>query len=137
MRISIKATPDYHFEAKSENGSLLQVGASSSIGGDESGFRPMQLLLAAFGTCSAIDAVLILKKGRVDFSHIDIEVDGDRKTGTPSPYETIRLRFIVHGKDVDLQKAERAVKLSVEKYCSVGASLDPNIKIEVITEVAP
>ncbi len=137
MKIQLRGTPDFHFEAKSpENDYTFSIGASKSIGGDESGFRPMQVLLASLGGCSGIDVVNILKKSRVEFDSIDIEINGDRKPdSTPSPFTHIRLLFRVHGKNVDKTKVEKAVSLSVGKYCSAITSLDPAITIETVTEV--
>jgi putative redox protein len=133
MRIELSGTPDFRFKAKSGNGYAFDIGASKSIGGDESGFRPMELVLAALASCAAIDVVNILKKSRVDFTSMDIEVNGDRKDATPAPFTNIEVTYRIHGKDVDRAKAERAVSLALEKYCSVSASLDPNIKVTAAT----
>jgi len=136
MKITVTGSPDFKFEAKNpDNGYAFSIGASKSIGGDESGFRPMQLLLAAMASCAGIDVVNILKKSREPFESLEIEVEGDRKEGTPSPFKTIRARFIVHGKGLNLAKAEKAVKLAVEKYCSVVSSLDPAIKVVATAEI--
>jgi len=130
MLVKISGTADYQFKATSNNGSSFDIGASKSIGGDERGFRPMELVLAALGSCSGIDVVNILKKSRVEFTTVDIEVDGARKDGAiPSPYTEIKVKYFIHGANVDKQKAEKAVALSLEKYCSVSASLDPNITV--------
>ena len=134
-------TPDFHFTARSHDGSVLEMGASASIGGDESGFRPMQVLLISLAGCSAIDVVNILRKSRVDFSSVDIEVDGDRKESSPgvaaipAPFTRIHLKFHIHGRDIDRAKAEKAVALSLEKYCSVSASLDPAIQVTASTHL--
>lgn len=131
MLVKLSGTPDFKFIATSNNGSHFDIGASKSIGGDESGFRPMELVLAALGSCSAIDIVNILKKSRVNFTSMDIEVDGLRKDGAiPSPYTSITIKFFVHGSGLDRAKVEKAVALSLEKYCSVSASLDPSIVIK-------
>jgi putative redox protein len=130
MQVTVKATSDMKFTATAPNGTVCALGASQAVGGDGTGFRPMELLLGALASCSAIDAVLILKKMQVAFSHIDIEVQGERVEGNPSPYKTIGITFKVRGADpAHLAKAQKAVSLSVEKYCSVGSSLDPNIKV--------
>lgn len=129
MHIEVTGTPDFRFKAKSGNGYAFDIGASKSIGGDESGFRPMELVLAALASCSGIDAVNILKKSRVPFTSMDIVVDGERKDATPAPFTKITVTFKIHGEGVDRAKAEKAVSLSMEKYCSVSASLDPNISV--------
>jgi putative redox protein len=133
MRIELTATPDFRFKAKAGNGYAFDIGASKSIGGDESGFRPMELVLAAVASCSGIDAINILKKSRVEFTGMDIAVEGARKDGIPSPFTDIKVIFRVHGPNVDRAKAEKAVNLSLEKYCSVSASLDPDIKVNAVT----
>jgi len=132
MKISLHGTPDFRFEAKSpDNGYTFAIGASKSIGGDESGFRPMQVMLASLGGCSGIDVINILKKLRVDFDAVDVAIDGDREAGKePSPFTRVKLTFTVTGRGVELAKVEKAVKLSVEKYCSAIASLNPAIVIE-------
>lgn len=130
MKVSVKATSDMKFSATAANGSIAPLGASETVGGDGTGFRPMELLLASVASCSAIDAVLILKKMQVVFTHIDIEVEGERIDATPAPFKTIDITFKVRGAQPEsLPKAEKAVSLSVEKYCSVASSLDPTILV--------
>jgi putative redox protein len=126
----MKATPDMKFSATAPNGAVAPLGASEAVGGDGTGFRPMELLLASVASCSAIDAVIILKKMQVAFTHIDIEVEGERIDGTPAPFKTVDITFKVRGaKPENLPKAEKAIALSVEKYCSVASSLDPKILV--------
>jgi putative redox protein len=137
MNITLHGTPDFRFEAKSpDNGYSFSIGASKAIGGDESGFRPMQVMLASLGGCSGIDVINILKKLRVDFDTVDISIDGDREAGKePSPFTRIKLTFTVTGRGVEPAKVEKAVKLSVEKYCSAIASLNPAIVVETGIEI--
>jgi putative redox protein len=130
MRIDLIATPDLAIHASSpENGYSFRMGAAEKVGGDGQGMRPMETLLAALGGCAVVDTVLILKKSRVDFEEVRIQMVGARAEGTPSPFTEIKAVFTVMGKDVPLEKAEKAVKLSVEKYCSVASSLNPGIRI--------
>jgi putative redox protein len=137
MKVSLRGTPDFRFESKSpDNGYAFSIGASKAIGGDESGFRPMQVLLASLGGCSGIDVINILKKSRVDFDAVDVDVEGERKQGVePSPFTRVKLTFKVTGRNVERSKAEKAVSLSVEKYCSAIASLDPAIQVETAVEI--
>ncbi len=136
MKILISGTPDFKFRAKAGNGYTFDMGASKSIGGDESGFRPMEVVLAALAGCSGIDVVNILKKSRVPFTSVDIEVEGERVDGAiPAPFVKIHLKFNIHGSGIDRSKAEKAVAMSLEKYCSVSASLDPNIAVTSSTHL--
>jgi len=88
----------------------------------------MQLLAGSLAGCMSIDIVLILQKQKINPKVYQIEIDAKRKEGTPSPFESIHLKFQVDG-SVPLDKLERAILLSKEKYCSVSLSLNPNIKI--------
>jgi len=130
MKLNIKRLNDnFHMEASNEDGNTIQMDGSPDIGGDGKGMRPMQLLLAAVGGCSAIDVVLILKKQKQVIESFEIEVDGEReKIEEYSLFRDICLHFKFKGK-VDYDKAERAVKLSIDKYCSVSKTLEPTAKI--------
>ena len=130
MKINIKRIDDdFNMEATNEDGNTLLMDGAPDIGGHGKGMRPMQLLLAAVGGCSAIDVILILKKQKQIIESFEIEVDGERKKIEDySLFKDICLHFKIKG-EVDPDKAERAVKLSVEKYCSVSKTLEPTAKI--------
>ena len=132
MRINVKRIDsDFNFEATNEEGNSVLIDGSAEIGGHNKGMRPMQLLLAAIGGCSAIDIVSILRKQKQEVDSFEIEVDGDREpVGIEgySLFKTIEVNFILKG-NIDKEKAERAVKLSMEKYCSVTKTLEPTAKI--------
>lgn len=130
MKINIKRLNDnFHMEASNEDGNVLHMDGSPDIGGEGKGMRPMQLLLAAVGGCSAIDVILILKKQKQIIESFEVEVEGEReKIEDYSLFRDICLKFKIKG-NVDLEKAERAVKLSMEKYCSVSKTLEPTAKI--------
>jgi putative redox protein len=81
------------------------------------------MLLLGLGGCALVDLVLILKKQRQPVDDVDVRIDGRRADGTPSPWESIHLHFQVKGEGLDASRVERAVSLSVEKYCSVQATL--------------
>lgn len=116
-------------EAKNEDGNSIQMDSALDIGGEGKGMRPMQLLLAAVGGCSAIDVILILKKQKQIIDDFEVEVEGEReKIEDYSLFRDICLHFKFKGQ-VDKEKAERAVKLSVDKYCSVSKTLEPTAKI--------
>ncbi len=125
MRIELKRLDDaFHFEAKSETGGIAQMDAGENIGGHNKGVRPMQMLLMGLGGCSAIDIVLILKKQKQIIEDFQISIDGEREEGVePSLWKTITIHFKFKGQ-IDKDKAARAVKLSIEKYCSVSKTLE-------------
>ena len=124
MKVEILHDTESVFKATNPSGAE-QVIDGAAI----SGLRPMESLLNAVASCAALDLLHILKKQRQIHNSLKIEVQGFRPdSGAPKPYQKISMHFILEGK-LDREKVERAVKLSVEKYCSVGASLDPAISI--------
>lgn len=125
MRIELKQLDDaFHFEAISETGNIALMDAGENIGGSNKGVRPMQMLLMGLGGCSAIDIVMILKKQRQVISDFQISIDGEREVNKePSLWKTIQIHFKLKG-EIDKEKAERAVQLSMDKYCSVSKTLE-------------
>jgi putative redox protein len=125
MRIELKRLDDaFHFEAKSETGNIAFMDGGENIGGHNKGVRPMQMLLMGLGGCSAIDIVMILKKQKQVIEDFEISIDGEREQGKePSLWETVVVHFKLKGQ-IDIDKAERAVKLSMDKYCSVSKTLE-------------
>ena len=92
-------------------------------GGDGPGVSPMQMLLLGLGGCSMVDIVGILQKQRQPLADLAIEIDGHRAAELPRPWDTIHMHYIVTGDGLDPHKVERAISLSVEKYCGVHATL--------------
>jgi putative redox protein len=123
-RIEMKRiTGDFGFEVRDEKGHILATDSSIENGGLESGFRPMQLILCALGSCSAIDMISILKKQRQEIDDLSIIIDGEReKDRIPSLWQSITVSFLLTG-NVEKEKAEKAATLSMEKYCSVAETL--------------
>lgn len=130
MKINIKRLDDaFNMQAVNEEGNSLLMDGSSDIGGNGKGMRPMQLLLAAVGGCSAIDVILILKKQKQVIESFEVEVDGEReKIQDYSLFRDICLHFKIKGQ-VDKDKAEKAIQLSLDKYCSVSKTLEPTANI--------
>ncbi len=113
------------FRAKNAAGLTALIDGGSS----PEGMRPMEFLLSALGSCTAFDALLILEKQRQKVEKFEVEIRGTRPDNLPvKPFTAIELVFHLSG-DLDRAKVERAFSLSLEKYCSVKASLDPNISI--------
>jgi putative redox protein len=128
------------FQADAANGGSLIVDGSPEIGGEGRGMRPTEVLLAAFASCSAMDVVNILRKQRQALEQLSISIEGTRveaaTPGSATPFEKMKLVFEAKGK-VDDHKLQRAVQLAVEKYCSVGASLDPKITVSWEAKLVP
>jgi len=108
-----------------------------AVDGDgAAGPSPMQALLLAAAGCTAADVVLILRKMRVELRSLDVSVQGTRRDEEPRRYTALHFGFKVAGGGLDRAKAERAVSLSLEKYCSVVATLAPDITVDYEIELA-
>lgn len=126
---------DFRMEAVNEKGNAIVMDAGAADGGHDSGMRPMQLLLAAMGGCSAIDLIAILRKQREPLNDLKITVTGEREQGVvPALYTEVHAHFKLFG-DINQEKAERAVQLSVEKYCSVAKTLEKTAKVTYSFEI--
>ena len=114
---------DYGFEAKDVRGHIARMDTSPETGGNDFGIRPMQMLLMGLGGCSGIDIVSILKKQRQPIEDFRMIIDGERESGKePSLWTYIHVIFELKGK-IDPDKAYKACALSIDKYCSVAATL--------------
>lgn len=114
---------DYGFEATDAYGHTVRMDTSPESGGHNFGVRPMQMLLMGLAGCSAIDVISILKKQRQEVKDYKMVVNGEREPGKePSLWKNIEVEFHIYG-DVDEDKAIRAAELSMDKYCSVSATL--------------
>jgi putative redox protein len=119
-----RVSGDYGFEASDEYGHTVKMDSSPESGGQNYGVRPMQMLLMGLGGCSAIDVISILKKQRQEVLDYRMNITGDREANVePSLWQSINIEFHLKG-DIDEDKAKRAVELSVNKYCSVAATLE-------------
>jgi putative redox protein len=136
MKITLeKLDGKLHMEANNEEGGKIRIDGTRSIGGIKGGISPMQLLLAAAGGCSTIDIINILEKQRQNLKNIHVDVDGDRqKVSTYSEFKTIHMHYILEG-DLDPDKVEKAIELSIGKYCSVSKALEKSSRITYSFEI--
>lgn len=125
----------YHLEASNEDGNTIRTDGSPKIGGENLGMRPMQLMLAGIGSCSAIDVISILNKQKQDLQDIKIEVDGQREEGEiPALFTDIHLHYKLYG-NLNKDKVEKALALSVDKYCSVARILEKTANVTYDYEI--
>ena len=102
-----RKTGAFGFDVRDDKGHLLQTDSSITNGGNEMGFRPMQLLLAALGSCSAIDMISILQKQRQEIHQFHIKIEGEREQDkVPSLWKNISVFFTLKGK-LEQDKVER------------------------------
>jgi putative redox protein len=134
--ISMNWLSDMAFET-SLNGHKLIVDASEDNGGNNLGPRPKALMLVALGGCTGMDVVSILKKMRVDYNSLEIVVEGDTAEEHPKKFLKMKVIYNFTGKDLPLEKIQKAVDLSRERYCGVYASYKDSIQIDHVINVSP
>lgn len=130
MQVTLQLQNDaMHFVATNEAGQSIDLDGSPAIGGNDLGVRPMENLLMSLGGCSGIDVQLILKKQRQKADSLNITISAERqKDVTPSLFEDIHVLFTLTG-DLDKNKLNKAVDLSMQKYCSVAKILEKSSTI--------
>lgn len=124
MEITLRWRERMEFTATPPGRPAVLVDADGSVA-----VSPVELLLVAAASCTASDVVLILQKQRVALRGLEVQLRGTRREEQPRRYTALHFVFTVTGDGADEAKARRAVDLSLEKYCSVVASLAPDIRI--------
>ncbi len=116
------------FIAKTDTGHEVR------LSGDGTAAGPMQTVLMAIAGCSTIDIVMILKKMRQDLKDIKVDVEGTRQEEIPRVFTKIHMHYKIYGEIKD-KKAEQAVALSIEKYCSVSKMLEKAAEVSTSYEI--
>ncbi|MEN3113584.1 OsmC family protein [Uliginosibacterium paludis] len=123
MKCKLKWDGDARFVAETESGHAIRMEGAAELGGQNQAPRPMELILAGAGGCSAYDVVLILKRGRHAVKGCEVSLSADRAEADPKVFTRIHYHFTVSGENLKPEAVERAIKLSAEKYCSASIML--------------
>ncbi|WP_028584164.1 OsmC family protein [Desulfogranum mediterraneum] len=103
------------------NGHPLTIDANEEFGGNNAAPNPKSLMMMALAGCTGIDVVSILKKMKIGYEHLAIQVDADLSEEHPKVYTAMHLTYIFRGRDLDSNRLQRAIDLSLDKYCGVSA----------------
>jgi len=118
--ISISWKKGMAFEAE-VNGHKLMLDAAEQHGGKDLGPRPKALMLVALAGCTGMDVVSILTKMRVELDNFDVKVEGEQSEEQPVHFISMHIIYEFWGKDLPVDKLEKAISLSHERYCGVSA----------------
>ena len=129
MKTSLSLKAGVSFEVNTDSQHSFLIDGSPDIGGQDLGARPMELILAGLGGCTALDIIHILRKARQNVIDFKVSVDGQRADTIPKVFTEITLDFLLIGDDLNPVQVERAIKLSAQKYCSVGKMLETSVQI--------
>jgi len=125
----VKYTDGMQFVGEAGSGHAIVMDGDTEVGGNNTGLRPMELLLIGVGGCSGMDIVSILKKKRENITGLEVNVDGKKADEHPKKYTDIDIEFIVKGKNLSEDAVKKAVQLSMDKYCSVKATIEGTAKV--------
>lgn len=116
------------------DGHHFMIDADERFGGKNRGPRPKALLLSSLAGCTGMDVVSLLGKMKMPFDKFSLEVEGELVEEHPKSYSDIVIRYIFYGRELDRDKIEKSVKLSLDKYCGVNTMLarSANIKHEIL-----
>ncbi len=118
------------------DGHKFMIDASEEVGGENRGPKPKSLMLASLAGCTGMDVASILRKMRVPFEDLKIEIEGELTETHPKHFDKMHIKYIFKGKDLSREKIDTAIKLSQDKYCGVSYTYRDSIIIthEVIIE---
>lgn len=129
MKVTVKWTPPARFEGLSESQARLVMAERRKDGAVPAGPSPMETVLMALCACAGLDIVEILQKMRAPLADLHIEAEAQRATEPPRVFTEIHVRFHVWGQGLAREPVERAVNLSLDKYCSVAGMLKQTAQI--------
>lgn len=130
MKAKVTYVKGLQFVGESETGHAIVMDGNREFGGEDTGPRPMELLLIGLGGCTGMDVVSILKKKKQELEGLEIIIDGKKAEEHPKRFTDVTIEFRLKGKNLSEEAVKRAVELSMEKYCSVKATLEGNTKVE-------
>jgi putative redox protein len=129
MNAMVKLVQDMQFVATADSGHAVVMDAPASVGGANTGSKPSELLLMAFGGCSGMDVISILRKKKQDVSDLKINVRGETAESHPKRFNEMHIEYIVVGKNISEEAVISAIELSLDRYCLVGATIGKAVKI--------
>jgi putative redox protein len=129
MKARIKLLEGVTLVGESPSGHGVVIDGAPEIGGRNLGVRPMEMVLLGLGGCTAMDVLSILQKARQEVTDFSVDLAAERAASHPKVYTSIHLHYVVKGRGVQEKHVARAVRLSMEKYCSVTAMLAKTAKV--------
>ncbi|ORU91298.1 MAG: peroxiredoxin [Cycloclasticus sp. symbiont of Poecilosclerida sp. N] len=129
MDVRIKWVEGAMFLGESGSGHVVVMDGAPENGGRNLGLRPMEMLLAGMGGCTAFDVKNILDKARQNIVDCVAEIHAERADTVPAVFTKIHVHFIISGKGLTEKVVARAVNLSAEKYCSASIMLSKTVEI--------
>ena len=125
----IKQLKGITFSGKTDSNNWIVMDGPEVFGGSNAGIRPKELILLGLGGCTGSDVVSILKKKRVNLTDMELKLTAEVAEEHPMIYTNINIEYVFYGKDIQEKDVERAIELSLTKYCGVTAMLQKAVDI--------
>ena len=133
VSLKLERVKDLKFNANLRDGRRIELNSADDMG---QAFTPMELFLVALAGCTAMDVQWIMDKERQQVDRLEISARGTRREEDPMYYESIDLEYTLAGPSIRKDAVERAIRLSQEKYCSVRAMVNDNVKLNITYRIA-
>lgn len=117
------------FQATAESGHAVTIDGPQEAGGENAGFRPMELMLLGLGGCMAFDVLMILRKMRQEVTFYTVCIAGERSEDPPRVYTEVRMEHVFKGAGLKPQSIQRAIDLAETTYCSASAMFAKTAKV--------
>ena len=121
------------FESTNPSGETFLINAAAEHGGEGAGLRPKAMMLSALAGCSGLDVASLIEKMKLDVTDFKIETIANLTEEHPKVYDAVTVEYHFYGNNLNEAKLQRAVDLSVEKYCGVMEMFRQFAKIEIKT----
>jgi putative redox protein len=119
------------FDATATSGFHVTLGTTPKVGGNDDGFRPLELMLMSLAGCTAMDVISILTKKRQDVTAFEVKVHAEQTSEHPHVFTSATIEYIVTGHDIKEEAVKRAVELTATKYCPAQAMMNKVMPIEL------
>ena len=123
------------FKGRADSGFEVPLGASPDVGGDDDGFRPMELMALAIAGCTAMDVISILMKKRQQVTGFEVRVHAEQAEDHPRVFTKVDIHYVIEGNDVKEAAVKRAIELSETKYCPAQAMFQKVLPITLSYEI--
>lgn len=130
VKAQVKQLSGITFAGKTSSKHWVMMDGPEDFGGSDAAIRPKELLLLALGGCTGSDVASILQKKRVKLDGFEMNIEAEMTEEHPKVYSNITLEYVFYGKKIDPKAVERAIELSLTKYCGVTAMFEKAISIE-------
>ncbi len=128
-RAKVKLIDGLRFVGEAASGHSVVMDGDPEVGGNDTAVRPSELLLVGLGGCTGMDVISVLRKKRQPVTGLEISITGEKADKHPKRYTDVEVEFTVTGKGVDEDAVKKAVELSMQRYCSVKATLEGPTKV--------